>query len=108
MRRRPYQRRQRSSHPLTFNATDPHQRIRHRRSTHVQTVSRIRRRRALTVRIRHVLMQAAPEGSGMSRRRTHTPPPRIGDLIRLRNGDGLIGGNGSVIDRVTERLIHRR
>lgn len=107
MRGRPYQRCQRSSHPLPFDATDPHQRVRHRRPPHIQSVSR--RIRALTVRIRHVLVKTAPERSGVSRRRTHTrPPPRIGDLIAarlLRNGDGLVRGYGSVVDGVTERLV---
>ena len=91
MRRRPYQSRQRSSHPLSLNAPDPHQRIRHRGSPHVQTVRRIRRR-SLTVRIRHVFMQTASEGSGMRRRRAHTPP-RGRDLARLRflrDGDGSV------------------
>lgn len=66
VRRRADQGGERPPHPLSLHGTNPDERIRHRRPPGVKPV---RRRTS-------VLVEAAPEGSGVISRRAHTRLPR--------------------------------
>lgn len=68
MRRRTNQRSEGAFHPLAFDATDSHERVLHRGPPHVEPVRR--KRTGLRVLV-IVLVEAAPERTGMRRRRTH-------------------------------------
>lgn len=98
MRRRSNQSRQRSLHPLTFDATDSNERVRHRRSTHVQTIRKVRRRIVIST-IAEILVKAASERSWMIGWRTHTGFFGKRDRTALLgDGDGTIGRDRTVID----------
>lgn len=66
------QRRKRTLHPLTaFHGADPHERVRHRGSPHIQPIRLIRRCTTSTLPLRlQILVVATPERARMRRRRT--------------------------------------
>lgn len=103
MRRRPDQSRQCSLHPIPLHSADPHQRVLHGGPPHVQPgggAPIIRRRLGFTARF----VQAAPERTGVSRRRAHARLPRTGGrfLHSGGHGDGPVRRTGPV-EREAER-----
>ena len=98
MRGRSNQRRKRSFHPFAFYSSDPHQRVLHCRSPHVEPVRRVRISIMASVMIAHALVEAASERTRMRRRRAHT------GLLLDRNrlillGDDLVGNRSIGRDR---------
>lgn len=75
VRRRPNQRRESSLHQISLHRPDPYQRVRHRRPPREQPVRLVRTGGGRTQPCRTgVLVEATPERTRMSRRRTHTRP----------------------------------
>lgn len=73
MRGRADQSRQGSLDPISLNASDSNQRVRHRGSEHVEPIGRVRRGVVASATVRRVLVETAPKRSRMRRRRAHTP-----------------------------------
>lgn len=103
VRRRPDQGRQGSPHQLAFHAADPHDRVRHRRSPHVEPIRR--KRRLLTTAAAAsgdgVLMQATAKrtwmrGGGAHARLLRRAALAPDDVLPGRDGDGSAGGRGPV------------
>lgn len=98
MRRRTNQISQRSPHQLSFDTTDPHQRVCHGRSSHIQTIRGIGHRSVtMTVMVdASVFMQTTAERARVSRRWTHTSSFLKGDrIIFLRNRNRSVRRNRS-------------
>lgn len=92
MRRRTNQRGESTFHPLTFNASDSHERVLHRGAPH--DVEAVRRKRTWWRRVVVVLVEAATERTGMRRRRTHTRSLLNRDVAVVICDD--VAGNGPV------------
>lgn len=106
--------------PLPLHRPDPHQRIRHRRSPRVQPIRRRRHRVVVAASVgSEALVEAAPEGTGVSGGRAHArlPLPTTGGgrdllpdglvvLVMAVHSEGAAGGGGSV-DREADGWLRR-
>lgn len=96
---------QSAPHQIAFDASDSHERVRHRRSPSVEAVLRVGRRSGHVGA--EVLVEAATERTGVIRRGTHTGALLVAYLTALHgvvvvavamwsDGDGAARGDGAV------------